>query len=472
MEFTMKRILLVTAIALASSPVMSDELSDLKQQIEQLRQGYELRLQKLERRVEKAEAAATQAKINSTNMSKIIDRKIAQKISASPKYKSTPRTKENDFNPAISITLDGRHASFSNDAASYELPGFQLGGEAGIGDEGFSVRHTEITASANIDNNFYGQVTTAIAEHDGETEVELEEAFVQTTGLGNGVSVTAGRFFSNFGYLNEQHEHAWDFADAPLIYRGMVGKKIVDDGVRVSFVAPTDLFLEIGAEAFQGDAFPAGGEHSGVGAWTGFAHLGGDLGTDHSWQLGLSHWSADDITNRTGGGHSHGEDDSSETPTFAGDSHISAIDAVYKWAPNGNMKNQHLVLQMEYFDRNEDGTITMVGSDPLESSTYKGDQKGWYAQAVYQFMPRWRMGYRYDQLDANNSGDDMDVLEEAGLFDEHHTPKRHSAMIEWLPSEFSRVRLQYNKDESSADSDDQVFIQYTHSLGSHGAHQF
>ena len=136
------------------------------------------------------------------------------------------------------------------------------------------------------------------------------------------------------------------------------------------------------------------------------------------------------------------------------------------------MKNQHLVLQMEYFDRDEDGTITMVGSDPLESSTYKGDQNGWYAQATYQFMPRWRVGYRYDQLNADNSGDDLDVLEEAGLLDEHHTPKRHSAMLEWLPSEFSRIRLQYNKDESSADTDNQVFIQYTHSLGSHGTHQF
>ena len=45
-------------------------------------------------------------------------------------------------------------------------------------------------------------------------------------------------------------------------------------------------------------------------------------------------------------------------------------------------------------------------------------------------------------------------------------------MLEWLPSEFSRPRLQYNRDKSSADADDQVFLQYTHSLGAHGAHSY
>jgi len=109
---------------------------------------------------------------------------------------------------------------------------------------------------------------------------------------------------------------------------------------------------------------------------------------------------------------------------------------------------------------------------PLETSTYDGDQTGWYAQTIYQFQPQWRAGLRYDRLDSNNRGSDADVLGEAGLDNEGHTPKRTSAMIEWVPSEFSRVRLQYNRDRSYEESDDQVILQYTTSLGSHGAHQY
>lgn len=91
---------------------------------------------------------------------------------------------------------------------------------------------------------------------------------------------------------------------------------------------------------------------------------------------------------------------------------------VWKWAPNGNKTERNLTLQGEYFIRDEDGEISMLGSDPLESSSYRGEQTGWYLQGVYQFKPRWRIGYRHDQLEADNRGDDADVLAEAGLDDE------------------------------------------------------
>ena len=45
-------------------------------------------------------------------------------------------------------------------------------------------------------------------------------------------------------------------------------------------------------------------------------------------------------------------------------------------------------------------------------------------------------------------------------------------MLEWIPSEFSRIRLQYNRDNSVQETDHQVILQYTQALGSHGAHQF
>ena len=55
-----------------------------------------------------------------------------------------------------------------------------------------------------------------------------------------------------------------------------------------------------------------------------------------------------------------------------------------------------------------------------------------------------------------------------------HDPTRHSAMLDWSPTEFSRLRLQLARDKSRADSpaDNQVLLQYIASLGAHGAHRF
>ena len=378
---------------------------------------------------------------------------------------------DSSFNPAISLILDGRYSDYSNNS-DYELPGFMLGGEAGRGEEGFHLGHNELAISANVDDMFYGKMTAVIADHEGETEVELEEAFFETLALGNGFTVKGGRFFSGIGYLNEQHPHSWDFADAPLVYSGMFGNQLRDDGVQVSWVAPTDLYFKLGGEFTRGENFPAGGAaNDGQGAGALFAKIGGDVGTDHAWQLGISHWQAD-IEGRTSGGHAHGGA-ATEIPTFTGDSSVNGIDFVWKWAPNGNATERNLKLQLEYFEREEDGTVIMDdGTASPETTSYDGKQSGWYAQVVYQFMPRWRVGLRYDQLDSDNTGSDADVLGEAGLDNEGHTPKRSTIMLDYSHSEYSRLRLQYAKDDSYEDSDNILMVQYIMSLGPHGAHKF
>jgi hypothetical protein len=85
-------------------------------------------------------------------------------------------------------------------------------------------------------------------------------------------------------------------------------------------------------------------------------------------------------------------------------------------------------------------------------------------------MPRWRVGYRYDLLD---SGSVDFGANNANIAHSDHDPSRHSLMADFSPSEFSRLRLQYSRDQSMASIDeDQWFLQYIHSLGAHGAHKF
>lgn len=365
------------------------------------------------------------------------------------------------------------------------IPGFPSGGHDHGFRDGLHTGHIEAVVSGNINEKLKARLTVGILDTEDEgLEVELEEAFVETQGLGNGLTLKGGRFFTDVGYLSSKHNHEWDFADSPLIYRGMFGEHPNFDGAQISYVAPTDTFLQLGAELFEGDKFPAGNSDDTIGAASLFAKVGGDFNLSNSWQVGVGQWRADSIVGRMGELHEHeGEDESmhSVTPGFSGKSRINTINAVYKWAPNGNAKERNFKLQAEYFQRDEDGKIDMyeAGGEIESTLDYNGKQSGYYLQGVYQFRPRWRIGLRHDRLDSDNilrqiSGElaTEDQLEASGLADEGHTPTRNSIMLDYTPREYSRFRLQFNEDKTTDETDRQVILQYTHSFGSHGAHGF
>lgn len=365
------------------------------------------------------------------------------------------------FNPDISLILTGGYAHLSNDPDGYAIPGFMLGAETGPGERGLSLAESELIVSANVDDLFFGQLTAAVTP---ENEVELEEAYVQTLGLAPGVTLRAGRFYSGIGYLNSQHPHSWDFVDTALPYRALLAGQYGDDGVRLSWVAPTELFLELGGEWLRGANFPAGGDgNDGQGVATVFAHLGGDVGASHAWRVGVSYLQAE-VAERLSGDVEQAPD------AFSGDSRLAIADLVWKWAPQGNPKQTNFKFQAEYLWRAEDGEFTadVNGGAPV-TDAYSARQSGWYAQAVYQFVPRWRIGARYDQVDTH----ELTAGANAALFDTGDwTPRRATVMADWSHSEFSRVRLQWTRDRSQPDTGSEVRVQYIMSLGAHGAHAF
>lgn len=359
----------------------------------------------------------------------------------------------NAFNPAIGVILSGTMGHFSRDPEEYSLPGFALGGESDPGAQGFSLGESEISLSANIDPDWYGSVILAFGE-----ETEVENAFVQTSPL-TGMTLRAGRFFSGIGYLNEQHAHAWDFTDSPLVYRALLGSQYRDDGIQLRWLAPTDLFTEIGAEWLNGSEFPAGGSPSkGQGAWSVFVHSGGDIGLSNSWRAGLSYLNANADERESG--------DEDAPDLFSGSSHLAVADFVWKWAPGGNDYEHAFKLQGEYMISRNDGEFTPAGGSAADDSARPS---GWYLQAVYKFAHQWRVGVRHDELQA----DQNDAVFAGSVLDsQQHDPQRSSLMLDYSNSEFSRIRLQYNRDESAPQVDHQVLLQYTMSLGAHGAHSF
>jgi len=367
------------------------------------------------------------------------------------------------FNPEISLILQGTAASLKQDPETYQITGLApSGGEVGPPRRGFSLAESELVVAGNVDPYFRGQLVAAFTPED---EVEVEEAFFQTLALGRGFTLKGGRFLSGIGYQNEIHQHAWDFQDAPLAYKAFLGGRLNDDGVQARWVAPTDFLLELGAEAGRGRSFPATDPNkNGAGAWSAFAHVGGDL-AGSAWRAGLSYLRVKPSD------RAFEDTDSLGAPTtqsFTGESKL--------WIADFVVKSRELKLQGEYFRRREEGDLTFNGTF---TDSYNSTQSGWYAQAVYRFRPQWRVGYRYDRLDHGEVSNGIvdnglgPTAADFPLLMTDHNPTRSTLMVDWSPTEFSRLRLQFAQDKSRAGvTDDQVVLQYVLSLGAHGAHKF
>ena len=484
-----------------SGPPTAEELAA---QINALKQDYEQRIASLEAQIATLESKS----------------RTAETKGAAPAA-TIRRSGDNSFNPAIGVVLNSRFVDRSKEEVG--LPGFQLGHESERPDKGFSLGHSEVTMSGNIDDKFRGALTLGLGAHDDETEVELEEAYIQTlagSGMPDGVRLKAGRALWTFGYLNEQHAHADDFADRPLPYRAFLDGAYNDDGLELSVVLPGELYSEIGGGVFRGGDTPFGGSESGREAWSAYARIGGDVGSNSALRLG-AYVLDGEAHGRAGGAHAHddehahdddhddehahedeeehdndndmamGDDDHDDHDehahseyfsegAFTGDTRLFGVDFRYTWAPTGNARDSELILQGEYFRRSETGSYTLQeeheecdeelpedhGHKVCETHVEEmvedlnGDSSGWYAQAVYKFLPQWRAGMRYARLSPPSAAElDNDV-------------STVSAMLDWTNSEFGRVRFQYNRESFGETRDNQVILQYVMSLGAHSAHSF
>jgi hypothetical protein len=308
------------------------------------------------------------------------------------------------------------------------------------------------------------------------SSIDVEEGYIQTIGLSHGFTIKAGRFFSAVGYQNQIHAHAWDFTDTPLAMKVFLGNQLNEDGIQFKWVAPTELYLDVGVEFGRGRQFPSGVDRNknGFGSTNFFTHLGGDLGQSIAWQTGLSHlWTSPKD-------RAYADVDSTGTGvvnSFTGQSRLWVLDGVLKWAPNGNPTYNNFKLQGEYFQRKENGDLTFDTASRALSNGLLSRQSGWYLQGVYQFLPQWRVGYRYDRLDSGTTN--IGLVDSGALRAADfpilggYNPKRNTVMVDWNPSEFSRVRLQFARDYSRLNQpDNQFLLQYIVSLGAHGAHRF
>jgi hypothetical protein len=456
----MSRSLCATAL-LASSLVMPSiavaatdaELAEIREQIKQMKESYETRIRALEDRLKAAEAAAATP---------------APPPVAAPAPASVAASTLAAFNPGIAVVLQGNYQYLRQDPAQYAFNNIQIGEEVTPGRRGLGIAESEINFFASVDHLFSGSLTVALAP---DNSVEVEEAYGLVTALPYGLLPKFGRYFSGVGYMNEQHQHAWDFQDAPLPYQAFFGGQFAQDGAQLKWLAPTETFLEFGAEIGNGDAFPGSPRNSNsASAWSAFVHAGGDVGVSSSWRAGVSYLQTRAVDRV---GKLPDTAGNIAQTSFAGKTRTTIADFIWKYAPDGNPRRTNFKLQGEYFWQRASGDMTYDSDGTLgltNTDAYSANQSGWYLQGIWQFMPMWRVGLRYDRL--NQGSPDYGANAEF-LATDPFSPQRTTVMLDWTPSEFSRIRLQYAQSKTRPDfTDDQFFLQYILTLGAHAGHKF
>jgi hypothetical protein len=331
---------------------------------------------------------------------------------------------------------------------------------------GFTLQNAELVLSGAVDPYFKGaaNIVTSIDEA-GETVIELEEVYAQTTSLPYGLQVKAGKSFLEFGRQNPQHPHQWDFVDQPVVLTRMFGDDGLNGtGARLSWLVPTRFPLEVlggiynangnGMASFAGPAEdgPPFGEQVDRGVST-FGDMVFLTRADASFDL------TDEMPLLVGVSAATGPSGASES----GSTSIYGADLTLKWKP---LANDHgfpfvsfttEVLQRHFgYDSFVDDGGTFVPGGEMHDS-------GGYAQAVWGFQRDWTAGLRYDR--ANGTDDDVFGLDDRD---------RWSTALTWYTSEFAKIRLQVNLDDSAALDKrvTSVWLQFEFNLGTHGAHKF
>ncbi len=369
----------------------------------------------------------------------------------------------------MNISLDGLFALAYSSAR--DLDHIEVG-DHDPQQRGFNARNVELAFDGAVDPYFEGFANIVFKlDNDNETEVEVEEAFMQTTSLPFNLQLKGGQFFAAFGRLNPTHPHTWDFADTPLVnglFLGPDGLRGV--GAQGSWTLPLPwysqlIFASQNGRGSTGFSFRNPGEDEMF-----FDRITTDREArglqDFVWipRFENSFNLSDTQTVLAGVSGAFGSNETGANSR----TQIYGADLLYKWkSARAEGGFPFVKWQTEFMYRRFEAGRGADQSFPVAETFHDW---GLYSQVLWGFKKGCVAGIRGDYVDMQDSKftDDLDRQSRA----------RISANLTWYPTEFSKLRLQYNHDfleenfflsEREVDS---LFLQFEFILGSHGAHKF
>jgi hypothetical protein len=468
------------------------QLQTMREEFEKSRLEQERKIEALTRRLEDLTAAqpnASAAPQPASADQKKLEQELAAELARTPPAGATPTRSSADQTMAPSMTLPvaavarpgGAYMNISYGTlitagwSSAADPSAQL--ELGDHDpqkRGFSLRNAEIAVDGAIDPYFKGFANIVLKlDNNNQTEIELEESFLQSTSLPANLQLKAGQYFAAFGRQNPQHPHTWSFVDQPLI----LGRAFGPDGLRsigaqLSWLAPTPFYTELFLSVLDGQgstAFsfrnPGDPDSSGVNRYAGRATMDRVL---HGAQdllfvprIAFSFELTDTQTLVAGVSGAFGPNETGPDSR----TEIYGVDLFWKWKPAVAAQGfPYVSWQTEGLYRRFEAAADPLAPIPLSAETLT--DSGVYSQVVYGFMPRWNAGFRIDYVTGNHAAYD---------FTDPYRGERHrfSPELTFLPSEFSKIRLQYNYDHGAAfGTAHSIWLQVEFGLGAHAAHKF
>jgi TolA-binding protein len=369
----------------------------------------------------------------------------------------------------MNISLDGLFALAYSSAR--DLDHIEVG-DHDPQQRGFNARNIELAFDGAVDPYFEGFANIVFKlDNDNETSVEVEEAFMQTTSLPFNLQLKGGQFFAAFGRLNPTHPHTWDFADTPLVnglFLGPDGLRGV--GAQASWTLPLPWYSQLifasqngrgstgfsfrnpGDDGMFFDRITTDREARGLQDFVWIPRFENSVNLSDT-QTVLAGVSGAFGSNETGA--------NSRTQIYGGD-------LLYKWKSSHAEGGFPFVKwQTEFMYRRFEAGHGANNSFPVAETFHDW---GLYSQVLWGFKKGWVAGIRGDYVHMQNSDftDDSD----------RQSRSRISANLTWYPTEFSKLRLQYNHDfleenfflsEREVDS---LFLRFEFILGAHGAHKF
>jgi hypothetical protein len=333
----------------------------------------------------------------------------------------------NADNPALSFVVDTTLATDTH--RSWDSIGYPDGWR-------FALKNGELFISAPIDPFLRGYASLNGTSEEG---FDIEEAALITTALPGNLTAKGGRFFADFGRLPRWHDEALPFVDRPPSIDRMIGGESTSEGLELSWLAPLDAFVEL-----------TGGVYNAVGAeYLEALNEDGFFGRRSFDELNLlarlhGYLDLSDTVNVELGGTWLGIPSGSERNTVG-------VDLTLRHQPGTSGFYQGLVWGTEGFWSSQ--RFTERDEDGLVAGRMRTHRQGGYSYIEGFFGRRYSVGGRFDHSEAPDGAPDV--------------ARTVSAFLTWMPSEFQRLRFQFDNTWGDQPTNQRFTLQWTAFIGSH-----
>ena len=473
----LKKCVLILSVSLCASGLRAQETNEvvqLKEQMQQMQKGFEKREQDMEARFEKKftaqdavieslkeklavmptsppplfVAGEAPARSEMPDLIKELSDKVDNVVEAQKK------TLPGEFNPALGFVGETvtSYRSKGSDKTGSDRPG------------GFDVwaRSLELNASASVDP-FAKAWVVANASADsatGESTFNIEEAALQTTSLPGNLSLTAGRFFGEFGRLANIHDHELPFVNRPLALDDYIGGESRSDGAQVNWLVPVEHYISITAgvgDQFGGDSpnpnHPGNTRVIGGLNFWGRASTSFDLTDNWQAEAGVSGLWNPKTEDR--GGALVQPDGSTLTEK---ERRLAGLDFKLSYVPLRDNQFRSFTWGTEVLFSDNNFLFDPDGL-PASGDEYRGNVNslGLYSYASYKWSRQWSAGFLFDYVQSAQNHDDETFA--------------YSPFVTFALSHWNQLRLQYTHTDRSAASglkpDDAIYLQWAWIIGAH-----